>query len=72
MTEWISVKDRLPEESWSSIYTVTVLAIDCKDEWPFLSVYVPKYNSWHEHDEAPEGKIRTITHWMPIPEAPKE
>lgn len=70
--QWISVKDRLPEEPLSGIYSDTVLACDVEDGYPFLAVYVPKYNSWHEHDEAPEGKISVITHWMPLPNPPQE
>jgi len=69
--EWIRVEDALPESLKGSIYSDTVLSFDENEENYFLAVYVPKFNSWHEDDEAPEGKLSRITHWMPLPKAPE-
>ena len=63
--EWISVKDRLPEENGS--YLVVVCPILKKEE-PFVTVseygfmFNPVFNGF---DQAP------ISHWMPLPKAPK-
>ena len=57
MSEWIPVEDRLPEE------TCRVLAYH-KGFGVFEAGY-DKRNNW--------GSLRTsITHWMPLPEPPKE
>ena len=82
MSEWISVKDRLPEDD----STVLVVAIaefaaritfgmyrrvvkifdDDEDAWEILD---PIHNlswSWASNQNA------EVTHWMPLPELPEE
>ena len=54
--EWISVKDRLPEDE------VQVLACT-KHGKPFPAHC--KYGKWRVPDSV------TITHWMPLPQPPK-
>lgn len=64
--EWISVNDRLPEENKSVLgwykdnpfsgYTVEVVSWNGKG-WVF--VYAQRY-------------VTNVTHWMPLPEPPKE
>lgn len=63
---WIPVTERLPEERQA------VLCIGSKGGM-FIS------NCWRISNTAPGGKIwingqgwRTFTHWMPLPEPPKE
>ena len=63
--EWISVKDRLPEER------VAVLCIGSRGGM-FVS------NCWRISNTAPGGKIwingqgwRTFTHWAHLPQPPK-
>lgn len=57
--EWISVDERLPEESdW---YLVNIIA-PFDFEFVSISHYSQGYG-WNNPD--------TITHWMPLPEAPK-
>lgn len=73
MSEWISVKDRRPPEQ--------------EGELLFLSIYKDVYLGWIElvstdrdewlltHSEGHEYIDRAekvITHWMPLPPAPKE
>lgn len=60
--KWISVKDRLPERYkyillWDTMdRDIFMGVLDDKREW-----YVPGYD-----------EPFNITHWMPLPEAPKE
>ena len=66
--EWISVKDRLPEENYDgSVNAVLVtdglvqhIAYFARGEWRFA-----------ESGEIKEPMWYSITHWMPLPEPPK-
>lgn len=59
--EWISVKDRLPEEGF------WVLGTDGERVYLFqrpdqvISEYLKPYN-----------KVKETTHWMPLPQPPKQ
>ena len=66
MTEWISVKERLPEP-------FEIVLVHTPEEKLFPTVcegYLANYGIWYtgfymrEPDE--------VTHWMPLPEPPKE
>ena len=59
-SEWIPVSDRLPEKGEDVlVYTLThdVLKAHCYGD-----------RQWFAHD----GIWRVVTHWMPLPEPPKE
>ena len=60
MTDWISVKDRLPEDG----NLVLILNV-----WKMYELgYYHKPHGW-----IAQGVSRVVvTHWMPLPEAPKE
>ena len=64
---WSSVKDRLPESS---------CMVFCFDG--FHNFYVTEYSAKHKKFNANDTEggdfyaLETITHWMPIPEPPKE
>ncbi len=63
---WISVKERLPKEF------VSVL-VYMPEEWPLPTVhegFLAREGVWYANhfDREP----MEITHWMPLPEAPKE
>lgn len=68
-TQWIPVKERLPEESvWA----------DCGELIEFLVMIVGAevpttlcFNG-HEFFNASDGERYPITHWMPMVKAPKE
>ena len=64
--EWISVDDRLPE------YFKAVL-IYCPTDKNVYEVYLETHGLWRFFDYS-AGKIidEPVTHWMPIPEPPKE
>ena len=64
--EWVSVKDRLPEENQE--YIVFVTDIEGKkcvtvDHW------LPLAHHWFLFDDKVENEV---THWMPLPKPPKE
>ena len=70
--QWISVKERLPEPE-----TEVIAAFDDGYVWAM-------WQKWSLTDEYEEGEspfdyykdvgagIHTVTHWMPLPEPPKE
>lgn len=64
MSEWISVKDRLPEKE------IDVLG-SADDPRIMLTV---RYSGsiWYPNHFCEEGIIDGITHWMHLPELPKE
>ena len=77
--EWISVKDRLPDMVDS--YLVVVKAkYDYDDEYE-IDVDVATYNPcekayiddcWNTYNDWDEGQqYLHVTHWMPLPPAPK-
>lgn len=61
--EWISVKDRLPEEN--------VVVLICVDNGQYKEVKVSGLTGfgWVLFDK---NKNKEVTHWMPLPEPPKE
>lgn len=69
MSEWISVKDRLPEKTGKQrgFYLVALSNGVVKE----LAYEFEHYNNmlfdvgWHE-------TAYPVTHWMPLPEPPKE
>jgi len=63
--EWISVKDRLPEDE--ERVAVLYRWEDRKDLIKFIGSYMPYEKAWVNT----LGKI-TITHWMPLPEPPRK
>lgn len=67
--EWINVKDRLPPKDGSAFlgYDPTKFELD--------KIYVLKYVPDNERYEETGGECYfpwEPTHWMPLPEAPKE
>ena len=69
MAEWISVKERLPEV-WKTVLTFQPTTTYDKGIIQ-TCVYIGNPGKWrqawnHEFLELP------VTHWMPLPEPPKE
>lgn len=59
--EWVSVKDRLPEDGQS--------VLTCKNGVYDIQTYEERRNGW-----LCKGwfwSMATVTHWMPIPQPPK-
>lgn len=67
MSEWISVKDRLPDPKVTDKNPPTVLAV--KQGMVGKIICVAR---WNGADWIEKGKEITVTHWMPLPEPPKE
>ena len=68
VNKWISVKDRLPEKSGPVLV--------CIGEFQNMTTleYSVKHHAFNAYDELPdaENTIDNVTHWMPLPEPPKE
>jgi len=81
MSEWISVKERLPERiddyivvvklkyDWEREYgvVVDVATFNPYCENPYIDGCWNTFNDWYEGQE-----YIHVTHWMPLPEPPKE
>lgn len=61
--KWISVEDRLPDESGSYL-------VCTRRSYAFTAHFYLNTNEWKSHFAGSAGKH--ITHWMPLPEPPKE
>ena len=65
MMEWISVKDKLPPNDTE----ILTYQPDMKYVSSFSAAWFDGEDFWYDGNGSPE---RGITHWMPLPEAPKE
>lgn len=73
--QWISVKDRLPEDGvgWCTVYGCILSRWSVQPgfydreskEW------VSRFINGYMDDEG-YAPFKSVTHWMPLPEAPKE
>lgn len=72
MGEWIRTSDKEPPNG----VTVLVAIFDSRAKVNMYFVYMgSRYNKrWFyvENDKEIEGKGSYVTHWMPMPDAPKE
>lgn len=66
-TGWISVKDRLPEKD--ALYLIHAPSLDEKKPLITCAWYNPNLPGW---SMLVECWLKAITHWMPLPEPPKE
>ena len=80
--EWVSVKDRLPEEDGKYLVfeqnngrtntSILRFAKDARkvDRYDFKSRWE---NAWYEYDsEWGHYTVDSVTHWMPLPEPPQK
>ena len=68
MTEWISVKDRLPEARWGGL-SDDVLTIN---ELNVQKLLCWSGTGWCKPDGSPANtRCFPVTHWMPLPKPPK-
>jgi hypothetical protein len=66
MPDWISVKERLPQDR----YSVLVYCPDNK--CAFTAYYDDSVGKWVHFGGLPDEVYRPVSHWMPLPEPPKE
>lgn len=68
---WISVKDKLPERKWIDYLVATKIQTD--GTRGFNIAWVNDDNGvWKSNDEWICDGREIVTHWMPLPEPPKE
>ena len=67
MSEWISVKDRLPEDASD----VLILS---KEKESCVGYYRSSDNEWVMYNPCCSFhmELHGVTHWMPLPEPPKD
>ena len=67
MSKWISVKERLPERGYK------VLTVNGHGYIRIFALWEKAGREWCWIDEAGHfNHVNDITHWMPMPELPKE
>jgi len=72
MSKWISVDDRLPEVGKAGAYRSNdVLVIDNGEILMACFVKIKSGAYWWRMSHLDE-KLNHVTHWMPLPEPPKE
>ncbi len=72
MSEWISVKDKLPEEREDVLFIVEPNGV------PFVRIGLYKSGDWYlmcgmnAYSPFTSNTAWPVTHWMPLPDPPKE
>ena len=67
---WISVKDRLPERKWDD-YLVSTTILNGGARGVNIA-WLNNEGQWSSNDKWICDGREVITHWMPLPEPPKE
>jgi hypothetical protein len=69
--QWISVKERLPENNDEIlVYSTTLEAVSVRKLKPYACYYFEVFKAYHSDSQAWLSTI-TITHWMPLPKPPE-
>ena len=69
MSEWISVKDRLPPSETEVLWWNKTAHQAGVSSWEYMSHCNDTMIYW---GDAGNVSIKNFTHWMPLPAAPKE
>ena len=69
---WIPVTERLPEKEGSYIVTTTTGAVTTARFYTEEEFPPTHYRPYSYRRSAGWSRNRNVTHWMPLPEAPKE
>lgn len=74
MSEWISVKDRLPEKSQEVIVFCRTPGLNDFVNTVYYSAKFQEFNWCDFMGDPPKSEkgYRDVTHWMPLPEPPEE
>ena len=76
MSEWISIKTRLPPTKKASDYNLSdrLLCLVNNNEYLLLEYQFGDedggWTSWYCRDF--EDSVENVTHWMPLPKPPKQ
>lgn len=70
-SKWISVKERLPEQKWIDCFVATKIPANGARGINVAWVN-DDYGVWKSNDEWICDGREIVTHWMPLPEPPKE
>ncbi len=63
MSNWISVKDRVPEDGQEvDVWQKGIF------NWRETNVIYEKYDGFYHNNE----KLNDVTHWMPLPAPPED
>ena len=67
MSEWISVKDALPESSFNAVLIKQMNTV------PTVGYYTISKQGWNStgRPDITTDHLISVTHWMPIPEPPE-
>ena len=74
LQEWISVKDRLPDNKEHDCVLAQVVADNGYMHIPKVMEYRQLRNDWFEETYgwlSEHNGLFSVTHWMPLPERPK-
>ena len=66
MSEWISVKDRIPDNETEVLIVLDMNTIDIG----FYN-YNPTWNQWVSFKYSDDNNQVNVTHWQELPELPK-
>ena len=70
--EWISVKDRMPqEEGFYLVYCGDIIGIESDDVSPYLVDSFNIYSAPNKKDEVWFSEYEDADYWMPLPKPPK-
>ncbi len=70
MAEWISVKDRLPEEKGQYLCLLNICEICEYKVLRFSQTFLGKL-MFFVYDGNGCSEVTNVTHWMPLPKPPK-
>jgi len=66
-SKWVSCDERLPDSNFK-YPEVLVVSDECFDR-PYIGYYNAEMSTWYLRDD--EDSIELVTHWQPLPKAPK-
>lgn len=71
--EWINAKEKLPHEEIVLIYIPTSIyqEVQCQTDLIGIGHYNPDMKRWFGERLSYLGTLN-VTHWMPLPEKPRE
>ena len=68
--QWISVKDRLPEDE--ELYLICTESNFGKIDIAYYQPIGDKFSNYEPFWQGKSNRSTRVTHWMPLPEPPKE